>query len=220
MKRDHPSTLASALLRFVASDNEALAGDLLEERRAGRSGRWFWGQLARAALVAAWHRRRSSPVAVRLVTAPAYDRPNRTLAPLDPATLNLSGIRVQGIGGLGLIAVVLLISFTMPAAWWLAATGLASGIVLGVFLIVRRRRVGLAGGGDDGPLTLFGSTPPQQDEQTAASEHHGLEASAVRHLRLPSAQEVLNLVGHYYPANRIPVKTQYLIEGLFDEGRI
>jgi len=42
----------------------------------------------------------------------------------------------------------------------------------------------------------------------------------IRHLRLKSAQEVLDLVALYYPANRIPVKTQYLVEGLFDESRI
>lgn len=42
----------------------------------------------------------------------------------------------------------------------------------------------------------------------------------IRHLRLGSAKEVLDLVGLYYPANRIPVKTQFLVEGLFDEGQI
>ena len=42
----------------------------------------------------------------------------------------------------------------------------------------------------------------------------------VRHLELKSAKEVLDLVGQYYPANRIPMKTQYLVEGLFEEGRI
>ncbi|MSP40442.1 MAG: hypothetical protein EXR70_18285 [Deltaproteobacteria bacterium] len=42
----------------------------------------------------------------------------------------------------------------------------------------------------------------------------------VRHLKFKSAQEVLDLVGQYYPANRIAVKTQYLIEGLFEEGKI
>jgi len=42
----------------------------------------------------------------------------------------------------------------------------------------------------------------------------------VRHLKLESAKAVLHLVGQYYPANRIPVKTQYLVEGLFDEGTI
>ena len=42
----------------------------------------------------------------------------------------------------------------------------------------------------------------------------------VRYLKLESATEVLDLVGQYYSANRIPVKTQYLVEGLFEEGKI
>lgn len=42
----------------------------------------------------------------------------------------------------------------------------------------------------------------------------------IRHLRLSSAREVLDIVGLYYPANRIPVKTQYLVEGLFEEGKV
>jgi hypothetical protein len=42
----------------------------------------------------------------------------------------------------------------------------------------------------------------------------------IRHLRLGSAAEVLEIVGQYYPANRIPVKTQYLVEGLFEEGNV
>ncbi len=42
----------------------------------------------------------------------------------------------------------------------------------------------------------------------------------VRHLKLQSAKEVLEWVGCYYPANRIPVKTRYLVEGLFDEGKL
>jgi hypothetical protein len=42
----------------------------------------------------------------------------------------------------------------------------------------------------------------------------------IRHLRLGSAEAVLSLVGQYYPPNRIPVKTQYLVEGLFEEGTV
>ena len=42
----------------------------------------------------------------------------------------------------------------------------------------------------------------------------------IRHLKLKSAEQVLELLGHYYPASRIPVKTQYLVEGLFEEGQI
>lgn len=39
----------------------------------------------------------------------------------------------------------------------------------------------------------------------------------IRHLNLKSAAEVLDIVGCYYPKTQIPVKTQYLIEGLFEE---
>jgi|SRR5688572_20045368 len=42
----------------------------------------------------------------------------------------------------------------------------------------------------------------------------------IRWLGLRSAQQVLDIVALYYPANRIPVKTQYLIEGLFAEGQV
>ncbi|MSU59811.1 MAG: hypothetical protein EXS35_16860 [Pedosphaera sp.] len=42
----------------------------------------------------------------------------------------------------------------------------------------------------------------------------------VRKLELKSSPQVLDLVAQYYPANRIPVKTQYLIEGLFEEGKV
>jgi hypothetical protein len=42
----------------------------------------------------------------------------------------------------------------------------------------------------------------------------------IRRLQLKSAKDVLDLVAQYYPANRIPVKTQYLVEGLFEEGKV
>ena len=42
----------------------------------------------------------------------------------------------------------------------------------------------------------------------------------IRHLKLTSANAALEIVGQYYPANRIPVKTQYLVEGLFEEGKV
>lgn len=41
-----------------------------------------------------------------------------------------------------------------------------------------------------------------------------------RHLELKSARDVLDLVARYYPADRISVKTRYLVEGLFDERKI
>lgn len=42
----------------------------------------------------------------------------------------------------------------------------------------------------------------------------------IRHLKLKDAAQVLEIVSQYYPPNRIQIKTQYLIEGLFEEGKI
>ncbi len=42
----------------------------------------------------------------------------------------------------------------------------------------------------------------------------------VRHLHLKNPNEVTELVASYYPADRIPIKSQYLVEGLFAEGKI
>ena len=42
----------------------------------------------------------------------------------------------------------------------------------------------------------------------------------IRHLGLKSANDVLDLVCQYYPVNRIPVKTKYLVESLFEEGAV
>jgi hypothetical protein len=42
----------------------------------------------------------------------------------------------------------------------------------------------------------------------------------IRHLALKSSHDVLDLVGQYYPSERLSVKTQYLVEGLFEEGKI
>ena len=42
----------------------------------------------------------------------------------------------------------------------------------------------------------------------------------IRHLGLQNARAVLDLVGQYYPENRIPMRTQYLVEGLFEEGKL
>ena len=42
----------------------------------------------------------------------------------------------------------------------------------------------------------------------------------IRHLNLKSPQQVMELVALYYPPRQIPVKAQYLVESLFEEGKI
>ena len=42
----------------------------------------------------------------------------------------------------------------------------------------------------------------------------------IRHLKLKNTAEVMEVATSYYSADRIPVKAQYLVEGLFAEGKI
>lgn len=153
-----PPSFVNALLRFVASENEPLAGDLAEEWQAGRSGRWFWSQLLRALVVVAWRKRRATPLVVRLVTTTPFDRPDRALGLIDPATINLSGIKVRGVGGLGLLSLIMLVTIALPQAWFLVLAGMVGGGVLGAALVFRRRGRGLSGTDGSQPLTLFGAS--------------------------------------------------------------
>jgi hypothetical protein len=42
----------------------------------------------------------------------------------------------------------------------------------------------------------------------------------IRHLKLKTAAEAMEIVTAYYPKDKIPVKAQYLVEGLFAEGKV
>jgi hypothetical protein len=42
----------------------------------------------------------------------------------------------------------------------------------------------------------------------------------IRHLKLQSPRQVMEIVSQYYPPDRIPLKAQYLVESLFEEGKI
>ena len=42
----------------------------------------------------------------------------------------------------------------------------------------------------------------------------------IRHLGLRSPETVMDIVSAYYPPPRIPVKAQFLVESLFEEGRV
>ena len=45
-------------------------------------------------------------------------------------------------------------------------------------------------------------------------------AFLIRHLQLKSSPKVMEIVAQYYPANRIPIKAQYLVESMFEEGLV
>lgn len=73
--------------------------------------------------------------------------------------INISGIRVSGVGGLGMVAMVALVSIVMPAAWFTTLAGMAGGVVLAVALIAFRRHHVSSGPSGDDPTILFRAEP-------------------------------------------------------------
>jgi len=48
-----------------------------------------------------------------------------------PVEINISGIPVAGVGGLGLVAIAALMTYQMPQAWLFVAAGAMGGVVVG-----------------------------------------------------------------------------------------
>lgn len=130
--------LALALLERFVPDSEPLAGDLVEEFERRQSVLWVWWQVLGAVAVAAF-----APDLeirpLRLVDAQPAEALERTRRwNLRFRSVNLSASPVGGVGGLGLAIFASLITFVMPAAWWLLLASAVIGIALGVVAIAMR----------------------------------------------------------------------------------
>ena len=84
--------------------------------------------------------------------------------------INISGIPVAGIGGLGLVAMAVLVSVVMPAAWWTMVAGLSGGVVLAVILVVARRHIKPKGPSGTDPKILFRAVSPEGMAPTTRPE--------------------------------------------------
>jgi hypothetical protein len=138
MSARRPPRFAVWLLRRVLPDNEPLAGDLVEMFAARRSRFWFCWQVV-------------SAIAVHMVERPAEIRPLKLTAGetrfehprlrTEPVkTVNLTASPIDGVGGLGLALLGALVCAVRPEAWWIVISGVVGGIVLGVVLVLIRRR--------------------------------------------------------------------------------
>jgi len=78
--------------------------------------------------------------------------------------INISGIPVAGVGGLGLVAIAVLVSVVMPAAGWLMISGVAGGCLLGAVLVLARRRADKREPGGRAPSVLFVESPAERRE--------------------------------------------------------
>jgi len=83
------------------------------------------------------------------------------MTPRDPiVSINMSGIQVSGLGGLGLVAVAGLMTYTFPQASWLMAFGAVGGVILACAMVVfRQHHISSSPSGDD-PKILFRADAP------------------------------------------------------------
>lgn len=133
MTNSHPPRLAVALLDCFVQDS-ALIGDLIEEFRQGRSGLWFWRQALCATLTDSV--RRSPATHPLQIGTPA----STVLLANVRSVSRKCDTRIRGIDSVGLIASAVLMATLLPGLWWFVLYGVLCGAVLGVALIVIRRR--------------------------------------------------------------------------------
>ena len=131
------SALALWLLGHLASRNEPLAGDLVEQFRGGRSVAWLWSQLLYAIFMGSFHQPRV-PVALNLTPIDPIVAEWLASRKLGPRRVNLSS-PVEGVGGLGLMMMGFLLSTVVPDVWWFVMGGIVCGLALGMTLAYRRR---------------------------------------------------------------------------------
>ncbi len=84
-----------------------------------------------------------------------------------PVEINMSGIPVNGIGGLGLVAVAALMTVVLPEAWGLVVLGAAGGVVLAAALVIVRRHHVPSGPSGSDPTILFRAEPVKPDSSRA-----------------------------------------------------
>ncbi len=144
MKTVQPPRLAVILLEHFAAGSEPLVGDLLEEFGTRQSRTWLWRQVLYAILMGSVrHDGAVRPLGlIEEHASLGFTRvhPGR-LARRGP--INLSASPIPDIGGLGLVTLGFLVAVVRPEVVWLALPTIAAGVLLGIVLVLIRRRSGL-----------------------------------------------------------------------------
>ena len=125
------------LLGRLAHRNEPLAGDLVEQFHGGRSTLWLWSQLLLAIAVGSFERR-DAPVALNLTPIDPIVAEWLLSRRLTPRRVTMS-TPGEGVGGLGLMLIGLLLSTVVPDVWWFVVGSIVCGLGLGLTLAYRRR---------------------------------------------------------------------------------
>ena len=76
---------------------------------------------------------------------------SRRLAAPSPSLINMANIKVEGVGGLGMLAAVVAVAVTDPRIRLATIVAAVLGLGLALVLIAMRRRTGALPSGGDGP---------------------------------------------------------------------
>lgn len=137
-----PSRLALWLLGRLAHRNEPLAGDLVEQFRTRPCATWLWSQLLMAIAMGSFRQPRV-PAALNLTQLDPVVLDWLVSSKLPPRRVTMSS-PVEGVGGLGMMLMGLLLSTVVPEVWYFVMGGILCGLALGVTLAYRRRHQPMA----------------------------------------------------------------------------
>lgn len=102
---------------------------------------------------------------------------SRRLAPPSPSLINMANIRIEGLGGLGMVAAVVAVAVADPRIGLATIAAAVLGAGMALVLIAMRRRTGALPSGGDGPgdpLTL--SIDGERRRRYRARERGTIEA--------------------------------------------
>jgi hypothetical protein len=72
-----------------------------------------------------------------------------------PVEINMSGIPIAGVGGLGMVAVAIVMAYVLPESWMVIGLGVIGGGALAIGLLLLRRYNDSHRAGSDGTHVLF-----------------------------------------------------------------
>jgi len=105
--------------------------------------------------------------------------------PLSSDAINMSSIRVAGVGGLGLVAMAITVALNVPRIGWTMELGLLLGIAMAVALIVVRRRDGaLPSSGQHGGANTVLAIDNRERTPESASDEPRARTEGISHVPL------------------------------------
>ena len=114
---------------------------------------------------------------------PSSTPKNRSaLEPISPDMINMAHIRVAGVGGLGMMAVSLVIAINLPEIGFALLVAAALGAIIGGGLILYRSRSnqsGQGGHGDVPPSVVMLHHDPQRTDSQSDRPLPGNRATAI-----------------------------------------